>query len=317
MHTFIPRHIKFLAVGVLTLLAGSLHAETLSQKQASKIAEAFFNAAYEIYTPAPKFEWNGRQLTTNRLFAPFYVYNHPRGGFVIISAETKAFPILAYSLTNKFNRSQLGEEENNLLTQYAREIELIRYDSRSPERAIEAWRNLPLYINRAIHNPYNTPEYFDLSDERKERLEQIDRRNGWIAMPTAVEFAIYDPDRFRPITLDDVTAEAEEEEVPFQFFEDFLEEIRREELTRAAALDEVLAPTKPVVTVLGGAHFNIYIPEDIRMMRIYDLHGQRQQERYFTNSNQVNVDLSNQPRGFYVAMLLGDSGKVYGIKLFR
>ena len=69
-------------------------AETVSQKHASKIAETFFNTAYGIHVAAPKFAWNGRQLTTDRLFTPFYIYNHPRGGFVIISAENKAFPVL-------------------------------------------------------------------------------------------------------------------------------------------------------------------------------------------------------------------------------
>ena len=306
------------AAGVLSLaIATNASAETLSQKQASQIASVFFNTCYGQYVAAPKMVWNGRQLTTDRLFAPFYIYTHPKGGFVIVSAETKAFPILAYSLTNSFDRAQLGKAENDLLSQYAHEIELIRYDDRSPERAIAAWRNMPLYISRTINNPYGTPEFFDLPQKRKDIIEEIDRRNGWVVMPTAVEFNIYDPELYRPITLDDITGEEVEEEVPFAFFEEFLEEIRQEELTRAASLEEILSPTKPVVTILGGAHFNIYIPENVRMLRIYDLHGARRMEKYITQSNQVNVDLSNMPQGFYVAMILAESGKIYGLKLYR
>lgn len=163
---------KSISTGLLLGLAivyGALsaRAELVTQKQAKQIAETFFNAAYGEYTAKPKLAWNGRQLTTDRLFAPFYIYNHPKGGFVIISADSKAYPILGYSRAGKFERDKMTEEEKSLLTQYAHEIELIRYDSRSPERAIAAWQNLPLHINKALNNPYDTPEYTSLSDEAR------------------------------------------------------------------------------------------------------------------------------------------------------
>ncbi len=305
---------KILA-GVAVAVSGILPAvaETVSQKQASKIAETFFNAAYGQFMSKPKLIWNGRQLTTDRLFSPFYIYNHPKGGFVIISADSKAFPVIGYSRTNSFSRDRLSDDENELLRQYAREVEMIRYDSRTPSRAIDAWTHLPAYIDNVLNNPYNTPEYRALTDEQKEHLETIDRRNGWIMLPSAVEFDIYNPELYRDYTLDDVTAE----DVPFSFFEEFLREIREEELTRAAALDEILSPTRPVVKMLGGAHFEIYIPENVRMMRVYDLNGSKKIEKYLTDSNTVNVDLSSMPPGFYVAMILGEDGKVYGLKLYR
>lgn len=290
-------------------------AEIVTQKQASKIAETFFNAAYGEYMVAPKLEWNGRQLTTNRLFSPFYVYNHPKGGFVIIAADNKAFPILAYSKTARFNKDTLGEAEKGMMNQFAREVELIRYDDRSPDRAIAAWQNLPLYINKILNNPYDTPDFWNLTDEQRDNIEAIDRRNNWVIMPTAVEFPIYNPDRYRDYTLDDVLGE--EEEVPFSFYEDFIAEIEKEKRTRAIEFDEIISPTKPVVNFLGGAHYAIRFPENVHLARIYDINGSRMMEKYFKNTNTVNLDLSSLPGGYYILLTLSDDGHVNGIKLPR
>lgn len=290
-------------------------AETVSQKQASKIAEAFFNQAHGIYLAAPKMVWNGRQLTTDRLFSPFYVYNHPKGGFVIVAADSKAYPILGYSKTGKFDKDRLTDEERELLTKYAHEIELIRYDSRVPERAVAAWGNLPLAINKVLSNPYDTPEYEALSEEGRDFIEAIDRRNNSVMLPSAIEFDLYDPSRYRAITLDDVTAEAEE--IPFSFYEGFLEEIRQEEETRLAALDEIISPTEPVVSILGGAHYAIRFPVDIRFVYVYSLQGAKVMEKYYPDTETVNIDLSALPQGFYVLLALGDDGRIYGIKVYR
>jgi hypothetical protein len=129
-------------------------AETVSQKQASKIAESFFNAAKGVKLAPPKLVYNGRRLTTDRLFSPFYVYNHPMSGYVIISADNKAFPILGYSLESQFDPNAMTENEKALLTQYAIHIEQIRYDSRVPEDAIAAWNDIPNYIDNMISSQY-------------------------------------------------------------------------------------------------------------------------------------------------------------------
>lgn len=303
-----------MAFGCLALFALSSSAETVSQKQASKIAETFFNAAYGQYMTAPKMVWNGRQLTTDRLFSPFYIYNHPAGGFVIVAADTKAFPILGYSRTSKFDRSKLTQAEEDLLSRYAHEIELIRYDSRMPVKAVEAWTNLPLYINKMLNNPYDSSEFESLSDDSRDLIEEIDRRNSSVMMPTAVEFPIYRPEYFRDYTLDDVT---EPEDVPFDLFDSFMAEIKAEEKARQAALDEILNPTKPVVSLLGGAHYSIRFPDNVALARVYSVQGARQMEKYFKNTNVVNLDLSALVPGYYILFVVDENGKTYGIKLPR
>ena len=75
----------------------SVFAEVVPQKQAMQLAQNFFNTMYGTVTGRPKLVWNGRELTTNRLFTPFYTYNSPKGGYVTISADSKAYPVLSYS----------------------------------------------------------------------------------------------------------------------------------------------------------------------------------------------------------------------------
>lgn len=310
---------KFYKILILSLVLlfpiGKVKGESVSQKEGMKIAQSFFNQLYGEVTAPPKMVWNGRQLTTDRLFAPFYIYNSPKGGFVIISAENKAYPILAYSKTNQFLRDKLGDEENSLLSQYAHEIELIRYDGRLPVSSLSAWQNLPEYIAGIIENPYAISEYRELSLEKRERIEDIDRRNGWIVMPTAVEYKVYDPEEYRAITLDDIAVDNEPE--PFSFFYDFLEEIKKEAETRNIQFEEYLNPTSPDVRPLGGGHYEIRMPEETVMVRIYSVHGAKMQEKYFSDTNLLNLNLESLPNGFYVALALTESGNIYGFKLFR
>ena len=110
MKTGISKYLSLLVLATLSLCSMlSVQAETVSQKEASRLAETFFNAAAGQVMGKPKLVYNGKNLTTNRLFSPFYVYNHPKGGFVIIAADNKALPVLGYSLKETFSPDNLDE----------------------------------------------------------------------------------------------------------------------------------------------------------------------------------------------------------------
>ena len=291
------------------------HAETVSRKEANSIAGTFFNAAYGEVTAPPQMVWNGRQLTTDRLFSPIYVYNSPKGGYVIISGENKAYPILAYSKVRKFDKDKISDDEKEVLKTYAREIELIRYDPRIPAKAMEAWRNIPEYISAVLASPYDSDEYRALGEERKDMLESLARSGNQILMPSAVEFSLYDPDAYRELTLDDVTAA--DDEIPFKFYEDFIREVSRENRERDIKLEEIISPSRPVVKALGGGHFEISFPENIRMMRIYTIGGMQMMEKYYKETSLMNIDMSVLGPGYYIGLALADSGNVFGFKLYR
>lgn len=291
------------------------HAETVSRKEANSIAGTFFNAAYGEVTAPPQMVWNGRQLTTDRLFSPIYVYNSPKGGYVIISGENKAYPILAYSKVRKFDKDKISDDEKEVLKTYAREIELIRYDPRIPAKAMEAWRNIPEYISAVLASPYDSDEYRALGEERKDMLESLARSGNQILMPSAVEFSLYDPDAYRELTLDDVTAA--DDEIPFKFYENFIREVSRENRERDIKLEEIVSPSRPVVKALGGGHFEISFPENIRMMRIYTIGGMQMMEKYYKETSLMNIDMSVLGSGYYIGLALADSGNVFGFKLYR
>lgn len=313
------RRLTISSVLACVALSVALHAETVSQREAKVIASTFFNAVYGEVTKEPKLLWNGRQLTTDHLFSPFFVFNHDRGGYVIISGENKAFPILAYSTKRKFDRSSLSDTEKEWLKKYAREIELIRYDPRQPVSAIEAWQDIRGYIAKMITSPYTDNQQFTaLENEDREELENLDRSGNQILMPSAVEFQLFDKKRYRDINLDDVTADEHEGQyIPFSFFENFIKEINEEKAAAEKEFELSISEEKPIITALGSGSYQISFPENIRLAKIYSMQGLQIGERYFKESHEAFINLEGEQRGYYVAMILSDTGKTYGIKLAR
>lgn len=282
--------VRSLFAAILVLLPALYsQAETVARKEASKVAAAFFNAAFGRAAGNPDMVYNGKNLTTDRLFSPFYVFNSPAGGFVIVSAENKAFPVLGYSLKGKFSPAALKDPEKALVSGYARQIEYIRYDSRIPSEAIEAWADIKDHIGGLLET------------------------SGDIFMrQSAVEF----PDIGSP-TPPSEAAEEEPASPPFAFHEGFLAATRAENEERLRIYDEILNPSTPVVRKIGGGHFEIRFPEEITLGRIFNLQGAVVESLTFKNTDTALLTLDHEPPGFYVALVAGKSGKPYGIKLYK
>lgn len=168
-------------------------AETVSQKQAKKIAQLFFNEANGRVMGEPKYVYNGRRLTTNSLFPPFYVYNLQAGGFVVVSAENKAFPILGYDLKANFNPDKIPNPLKELLRMYALHIEGIRYDASIPYEAVKAWTDIPGHIAGLLSAPYNATDPVTTSEDAAQELEVL------LEMEDAYPFASssYTPDQWQ------------------------------------------------------------------------------------------------------------------------
>ena len=170
---------RYLSVLLVSLLWLSGFGETVSQKEASRIAHMFFNEAAGKVIAPPKLVYNGRKLTTGRLFTPFYVYNTPMGGFVIVSADNKAFPIIGFSLKDSFDPEKLGETELALLKTYALEVEYIRYDSQPVEETVWAWQNIGSYISGVLGSKYEATDPNISIEESVTLIERaIDKDNA-------------------------------------------------------------------------------------------------------------------------------------------
>lgn len=360
---------------IVSVLFSSAYGESVSRKEAQQFASDFFIEAFGRVVASPKFVYNGKRLASDRLFTPFYVFNNPSGGFVIVAADNKAFPILAYSLVDSFNPDNMSAGVRALLSGYSREVEYIRLDSRIPEEAIAAWTNRSDYISSVLgarfdsNDPSMTPSEardavhaiagsYDAAgysseiytpgqweDAIGEELEStgnvaigfplsrtfptgvvhgrkgdyfridLDGRNNAFYRLSATEFFIAPQIAVtgKPMAEPEII----EEEIPFAFHDGFMEEQRRESALRQRRLEDSLSVTEPQVRFIGGGHFEILFPEEIRMARVYSLSGAQISTLTFKNTSVVHVDLSANPQGFYFLLANGIDGRPYGLKLVR
>lgn len=372
--------LKKILISALAMSASVIPAmaETVSQRDALGRAATFFNAAYGQVMSQPKLVYTGKRLTTQSLFIPFYVYNHPAGGFVIISAENKALPILGYSLTDSFDESKMGDKTKALLKSYARDIERIRYDSRNPDDAIQAWNDYPHFVDNLLRATYDATDPTIEPEQAAESIEAVvdaddpalasvtytpaqwqDIINDELTVNKSAAIGIYSQEEFLPtvahgrrgdyyrFTLDsqnnalfrlfateflsdgEVAAvdssikslareqEQHEPDDAFRLYEDFAAEIRAEKAKQQADIENALIVTEPVVNRLGGGHFEIKMPENIDLVRIYNLAGSRVRQYRFADTSVANIDISPEPTGLYIVLLRGISGKPYGLKIAR
>ena len=357
----------------MSLLAAS--AETVSQKQAQQLAHLFFNEAAGRVTAPPKLIYNGRKQTTGRLFTPFYVYNTALGGFVIISAENKAYPILGFSLKDNFDPERLGDTERELLTSYALEIEQVRYDSNPVDDATWAWQHYADYVHGILTAPYVA------TDPNISLSESMDIVERGIKSDNAIYSDMYTPDQWRDMILDEiklkesvpmvlvgirqlypvviygyqgdyfrmemskrnswlmrlnatdivssamvsvvgnpvVTPEVEEDVIPFEDHDAFIDEINVIEANRmsVSSIDKPVIADHPVLKPLGAGHYEISAPEPIVSATVYNLAGAIIKHLTFNGTNVANIDISPEPTGFYFVRVTGESGTPYGMKLYR
>lgn len=339
-------------------------AETVSRRQAETIATLFFNAAKEQVMASPNLVYNGRGLTTNRLFIPFYIFSHPTGGFVVISAENKTYPILGYSLNEHFDSNKLSSALKSLLTQYAIEIERIRYDSSVPTQAIDAWGNIHQYIASILQAPYEGTDVIrpwqEIVDDIAEAPYRADIDNlvseiytpqQWeelidsqLSINKNVELGLISPlnatitpavikgkkGNYYSLYLGSVTPGLWK-----LFSNEILSTGQLALFTNPpqapwpedpsdinfsqpkSSITEIIPTSTPIIEWQGSGHFKVDLSEPVVLTRIYNMAGALMQEQTFRDTSTAFLDISNAPNGFYFALLIGESGKPYGIKLYR
>ena len=269
------------ALMAVCALAGAdshlLYAETVGQKEAKSMAQKFFNESRNYVTPPVTYVYNGKDLTTQRLFTPFYVFNSPAGGFVVVSAENKAFPILGYSLSGRFSKDKMTPMVKSILADFSRDVEMIRYDSRIPSDAIEQWSTYPEVVFDMLKNPDNEDYYAASFD---------DGESVWMVRRYATEF-------------------------------DFESQAPVEYAVSQTEMPVVERPEAPSVTSNGGGHFALSLPVKIDRMLVYDVAGTMVEHKTYKSTNVAHIDLAAHPNGFYIALLIDEYGISHATKLYR
>ena len=125
---------KFKNTFVFPLVAVALlaHADPVGQQRAARVAECFLATAVGSKTSAQlePAQWQYEGL---------YLFTCPQGGWIVVSADDCAHPVVAYSVTGTFNPQQMPAAMQNIMDEYNREIAYIA-TVRGPRN--EEWRQI-------------------------------------------------------------------------------------------------------------------------------------------------------------------------------
>ncbi|MDE5888132.1 MAG: Spi family protease inhibitor [Muribaculaceae bacterium] len=293
---------------VLILLVASVSfmdvwGESVSRKRGEEIASLFFKKAGNSGNKNLRLVYDGRRLTSHRLFPPFYLYSNSLGGYVIIAADNKAFPILGYSLSGKFMSDNMPAPMKESLSRYAAEIENIRHDGRIPTQAIAAWGNLEDYISGLLTQSEGRETWFNMSDS----VAGSDIRLR--------HYATEYPDVLWQRESDMIPEEKSPSD--FSLFDDFIKETALEKIEKERKFAERLNPTHEIIVSEGEGRYMITLPENAVLGRIYNTSGMMTDRLRFKGSHIVPVNLDKEAQGIYFLILTGESGKNYSFKLIK
>lgn len=155
---------KYLLSAALLLLPLFGSAEIVSRQRAAEYAALRFGCQ-------PEFVWDG---TSSSAETPsFYVFNSPRGGWVIISAEDAGEPLIGYSNSGAFKVEGMPVNMKSWLDSRRLEVKEIRKSGFKQNPAMrERWENFALRTKGATEvllktaewdqvSPYNAKCFFD------------------------------------------------------------------------------------------------------------------------------------------------------------
>ena len=155
---------KRLIISILTLcLAIPALAEVVSERKAYEAAVSFFGAGNQTRSSArPQLVWTGSAATRSPLAPPFYVFNNPDGGWVVIAGETTGRAILGWSSKGLFNPYNLSENVKAWFEEYANQISWAR-ERNLPQSDASAKEWSDLLDGRVRRTPVPVKELSDIA----------------------------------------------------------------------------------------------------------------------------------------------------------
>jgi len=130
---------KFFTLLVATFLAFNVFADHVNKDEAKQLAANFYSA----FAPSVKADAKMDKIFTETFEGKesFYIISFDKGGFVIISADDYAVPVLGYSFTNTATENY-GANIKYLFDRYKLEIEEARTLKSENEQIKIDWENL-------------------------------------------------------------------------------------------------------------------------------------------------------------------------------
>jgi hypothetical protein len=121
---------KFLCIVAMAMIALAINAKPITQEHARQRAVAFMKQRGDSRQLAPvvsKKRLAPRVIDATTAVAPYYVFDRGSNeGYVIVSGDDQTLDVLGYCNEGSFNYEQLPPALQELLNDYARQIELIQ-----------------------------------------------------------------------------------------------------------------------------------------------------------------------------------------------
>ena len=139
------------------------YADTVSQNMAAETARSFFASnSTRSSSVLLTMVWDGHDAMTRAGEEPaFYVFNNASGGFVIISGEDAARPVLGFSETGRFKVEGMPAQVRGWFDFYKAQIASLRQGNAArTAKADELWNNVSRGdVRRATQVTLSTPAW--------------------------------------------------------------------------------------------------------------------------------------------------------------
>lgn len=144
------KHILLLACSLIPSL---LFADNVTVEQAQSLATHFFQASAQTRSISPQVQlvWNGEELNTRTSAEPaFYVFNRTdEKGFIILSGDDIAMPVLGYSFKNSFTADNMPMNLKEWLQEIRKQINFARSRKLTASAETEqSWKNIYASIGK-------------------------------------------------------------------------------------------------------------------------------------------------------------------------
>jgi len=144
------------------LLASVLcSAESVSLTRAESVAKTFFGgSATKASDIKVKLVWDGGDAAVRSAEPAFYVFENEAGGWVIVSGEDAAAPVLGYSESGSFVTEKMPSQVSSWFDGYKRQVAYLRAKGIAADAsAQQLWKNVSSIRNASGKKMLNTKKW--------------------------------------------------------------------------------------------------------------------------------------------------------------
>ncbi len=126
---------KTAALLLAFFIVGSVFAKPINSDDAMRVAYSFLITQNDgpiggkVFTLSPYSAIKGQNSST----AALHIFNINNEGFIIISGDDAAYPILGYSYSNSFGEGEVPVQMESMLISFTKEIEYLRVQNIQPD----------------------------------------------------------------------------------------------------------------------------------------------------------------------------------------